>query len=262
MLKTNLTAICRSSQRNRKKESTPLTEAVLMERFANLLTKRSTSRSAIARIVLEELDGLQGRPDLVEIKFQALPSTISLDVLAKSLRSPTKARILSLLRYGAPRRRAFLENSTGFNRQALTRHLEELAKSGLVELHENSTVSLCCPLPWGMTNIVTYEVKLANWRRALQQAFVYRSFSHSVRVVMPSFGAARAKKLRQFFRANGIGLIAVEANGNTRIVIRSRKLRPASRRLYLMAVGAGLSKFLEERRRLHRRIRPESIQSI
>ena len=262
MPKTTLTTLSMSLQTGRSEESPAITESALMDGFIKSLSKISLSHVAANRILLPELDGLQGRPDLVEVHFRALPDAINLDVLAMSLRSPSKAQLIALLRYGAPRSRAYLERFTGFTKQALINHLEELEKSGLVEFHNNSAVSLSCPLPWEMTNIVSYEGKLTNWRRALHQAFGYRSFSHCVWVVMPTSGAEHAKKLKSVFCTNGIGLIAVEGDGSTRIVIRSRKLRPASRRLYVMAVGAGLSKFLDERRRLHRRIRPESIQSI
>ena len=243
-------------------ESPAITEAALLERFAGSLSRGSISRDVNAGILLRELGGLQGRPDLLDVYFRALPISLNLDTLALSLRSPSKARILAPLRYGAPRRRAYLEAFTGFNGQSLTRHLNELEEVGLIEVHETSSVSLTCPLPWEMADIVAYEGKLTNWRRALHQAITYRSFSHRVWVVMPMSGAGNAKKLESVFRANGFGLIAVNEDGTTHIKIRSRKRRPSSRRLYLMAIGAGLSNFLRERRRLHRRIRPESIESI
>ena len=243
-------------------ESPSITEAALLKRFSGSLSRGSNSRDANAGILMRELGGLQGRPDLLDVYFRALPISLNLDTLAVSLRSPSKARVLAPLKYGAPRRRAYLEAFTGFTGQSLTRHLKELRAAGLIEIHKNSSVSLTCPLPWEMADIVAYEGKLTNWRRALHQAMTYRSFSHRVWVVMPMSGAGNAKKLESVFRANGIGLIAVKEDGTTHIEIRSRKRRPSSRRLYLMAIGAGLSTFLRERRRLHRRIRPESIESI
>ena len=220
------------------------------------------SRRSPSRILLPELDGLQGRADLVDAHIQALPGGVSLGVLATSLSSPTKARILAILRHGAPRTRAYLTKFTGLSDHSLGGYVRQLERAGLVEVHSNLAVSLSCPLPWSMVDIVAYEGKLANWRRALHQAIGYRSFSHSVRVVIPAAGAQHAKKLATLFRVNGIGLIAVENDGSTRIEIRSKKRRPASRRLYLMAVGAVLKRFVEQRKRSHRRIRPESIQRI
>ncbi len=243
-------------------DPTPNTEAALVESFKMALHSGMRSRKSPSRILLDELDGLQGRADLVDAHIQALPGAVRLEVLATSLSSPTKARVLAILRYGAPRTRTYLMNFTGLSSHSLGGHIRQLERAGLVRVHSNSTVSLNCPLPWSMVDIVAYEGKLSNWRRALHQAIGYRSFSHSVKVVIPAAGAQHAKKLVTLFRANGIGLISVADDGSTRIEIKSRKRRPASRRLYLMAVGVILKRFIGQKRRSHRRLRPESIQSI
>ena len=220
------------------------------------------SHRASGRILLQELDGLQGRPDLVVANIRALPCGIDLDSFATSLTSPTKARILSLLRYKSPRRRNYLSSYTGISLSRLADHVRELERTGLVAIHRSSSVSLNFPLPWEMVDVATYELKLSNWRRALHQAMCYRSFSHRVWVVMPTTGAHHAQKLKAVFQIQGIGLISVDRDGVTHIEIRGKKRRPASRRLYLMAVGEILKNFLKEGRRLHRRLRPESIQCL
>ena len=218
----------------------PTTESVLTENFIDVLSKKPDCRGPSNRILLDELDGLQGRADLVvaHIDPESLPSVTSLEDLAMTLSSPAKARLLAMLRYGAPRTRPYLARVTGFSDRSLGSYVRQLESVGLVKVHRNSALSLGYRLPWSMVEIETYEMKLYDWRRALQQAMNYRSFSHSVRVVMPASGARCAKKLTKVFRNTGIGLVAVENNGSTRIEIRSRKhRRPASRRLYLMAVG-------------------------
>ena len=234
-----------------------------MEDFVKSLPRGSRSHSSPSRILLRELDGIQGRPDLVDANIRALPCAVDLDTLATVLSSPTKAGLLALLRHRAPRRRTYLEKSTGLSEHSLRGHIRQLETAGLVEVHDNLSVSLSCALPWSMVDIVVYEGKLFNWRRALHQAIGYGTFSHSVWVVMPTNGAEHAERYSKIFNLHGVGLIAVERDGQKRIKIMSKKKRrPTSRRLYLMAVGAVLERFLEEGRRLHRRIRPESIQCI
>ena len=228
--------------------SAPNTESVLTENFKTVLNRRLRSQGSSNRILLDELDGLQGRADLVvaRIDFKALPDVPCLEDLAITLSSPAKARLLAMLRYGAPRTRPYLVRVTGFSESSLVSHIRHLKSVGLARVHGNSSVSLNHRLPWSMVDIETYEIKLYNWRRALHQAMGYRSFSHSVRVVMPPPGARCAKKLTPVFQNTGIGLISVENDGGTRIEIRSKKYRrPASRRLYLMAVGVILNRSLE-----------------
>ena len=219
-----------------------------MMNFEMALHDRSQTNDSPSRMLLRELDGLQGRADLVDARIQELPNTIKLGELATSLRSPTKARLLAALRYRAPRTMAYLARATGLSNHSLGRHVRQLESSGLVKIHGNLAVSLGCRLPWDMVDIVAYEGKLSNWRRALHQALGYRSFSRSVWVVVPASRTRHAKKLATVFQTNGIGLMAIEDDGNMHIEIRSKQhRRPASRRFYLMAVGAVLNRFVEEK---------------
>ena len=237
------------------------TEAALSKRFAASLYSGHGGTREPERILLSELDGLQGRPDLVDAKIVALPGSVNLDSLAACLRSPTKARLLALLKYGAPRRREYLRRLTALSESSLSGHVRNLEESGLVIIQDHGAVSLACPLPWNMVNLVSYEIKISNWRRALHQAIGYRSFAHSSWVVMPKPGAARAEAIESVFLTNGIGLISIGDFGVQKVEIKAKNRQTtASRRLYLMGVGIILSTYLGERRRLHRRLLPESIQ--
>ena len=233
-----------------------------MSSFETGLRNRTEPHLPSIRLLLSEFGGFQGRADLVDARIRALPASISIQALSASLRSPTKARLLATLKRGAPRSKAYLARVTGLSDRSLRNHIGQLEKVGLVRIGNNAAVTLDCPLPSSMVEIVAYEGKLTNWRRALHQATGYRSFSHSVRVVIPHAGAEHARKLTALFRANGIGLISVNPEGRMRTLIRSKKRRPASRKLYLMAVGVVLSRHIEQRRRSHRKLRPEAIQSI
>ena len=245
---TTSSAMSKTSHSPCSEEPTPNTEFSLMMNFEMALLDRSQTPDSTTRILLRELNGLQGRADLVDAHIRALPSTVRPEDLATSLRSPAKARLLANLRYRAPRTRAYLMRATGLSNRSLGGHIRQLESSGLVNVHANLTVSLGCRLPWSMVDIVAYEAKLANWRRALHQALGYRAFSRSVWVVMPTSGARNAKKLANVFSSNGIGLMAIDNEGRIQIEIKSRRhRRPTSRRLYLMAVGAILNEFLGEK---------------
>ena len=237
----------------------PSTESELTEIFKMTLHSAAGRHDSDGRILLHEFDGVRGRPDLVDVSIQVLPFAIESGVLATFLRSPAKASLLAVLRYGASRRREYLTRTTGLSDRSLYDHIGQLAEADLVRVGEDGSVSLGRPLPWSMVDIVAYEAKLSDWRRALRQAIGYRSFSHSVRVVMPVRAAEHARKLAQVFHSNGIGLIAIEENGHSHIKIRSRRQRPSSRRLYLMAVGVALTRYLEKTGKLHPGLGSETI---
>ena len=119
MPKANIASVSLSSQPKHEGASARLTEADLMNGFFKLLSNNTSHPGKAPRLLISELDGIQGRPDLVDIHFRALPDAISLDALAKSLRSPAQARLLALLRYRAPRRREYLKKSLGFYQTSL-----------------------------------------------------------------------------------------------------------------------------------------------
>lgn len=244
----------------RDEQSPVLTEACMMDYFEADLQARWCYHASARPVLIRELEGLQGRADLVvaHVDMHALPDGADLKDLATSLSSATKARILSVLKYRAPRTVAYLKRLTGLSHRSLAKHTRQLSTAGIVELHSNSSVSLACRLPWNMVDIIAYEGKIANIRRALHQAIGYRSFSRSVLIVMPESGAQRAKRLATIFDNNGIGLISLREDGSPRTEIRGRKhRRPASRRLYLMAVGAVLTKLVEEDCHSDTNIKPE-----
>ena len=238
--------------------STPTSEAALVADFERTLRDEIDLENP-RRYVIRELGGIQGRPDLVSAKINDLPSGLNLNDLAYCLRSPKNARILAILRYRARRRLEYIERNTGMPRNVVKRQIRDLEGVGIVTVHGNSSVSLTKPLPWDMLEIVAYETKLKNWRRALQQAIDYRAFSCSVRIVMPDPGARLAKKTEGVFRSHGIGLISIDTHGRQTIKIKSRKRRPSSRRHFLMAVGTVLMEALRKNLDSHASVSSETI---
>jgi hypothetical protein len=68
------------------------------------------------------------------------------------------------------------------------------------------------------TFIVSFELKLKNWKRAATQAFRYKSFSNTCYVVMEKKGAASAISNIDFFRKFNIGLAVFDASDGFEIV--------------------------------------------
>lgn len=60
----------------------------------------------------------------------------------------------------------------------------------------------------GEISIISFELKLTNWRGALTQAFRYRSFSDYSYVVLPAETAQKALENIEMFIRYGIGLIS------------------------------------------------------
>ena len=67
----------------------------------------------------------------------------------------------------------------------------------------------------GDGRLLAFEAKLANWRKALQQAYRASSFAHYSFVVMPSQSSAPARRAAHEFARRGVGLCVVDDSGIT-----------------------------------------------
>jgi hypothetical protein len=66
---------------------------------------------------------------------------------------------------------------------------------------------------WRCGPTTALEMKLRNWKRALTQAFRYRSFAHTTYVVLDAAHARPAIRELERFRRSKVGLITVDQNG-------------------------------------------------
>lgn len=73
--------------------------------------------------------------------------------------------------------------------------------------------------------IIAFEAKLSNWRKAIHQAWRNTSFANQVYVVLPRKHATAAIKNRAEFDARGVGLCVVD-EGGVEVLIRSTINQP------------------------------------
>ena len=165
------------------------------------------------------------------------PTGIDRDT-AGLLQQPTCSRILATLKPEAARREDFLLARSGVAGRTFRRWLLRLLEVGLVRESGKGSYVLGPQFSVPDIEICSFEFKLDNWRRAFYQAKRYRTFSHRVYVVMPPRAAMRvaAEWLAIFERFN-IGLISHDADGSSERILASRKQQPASRDVFIRALG-------------------------
>lgn len=73
--------------------------------------------------------------------------------------------------------------------------------------------------------IIAFEAKLSNWRKAIHQAWRNTSFANQVYVVLPRKHATAAIKNRVEFDERGVGLCVVD-EGGVEVLIRSSLNQP------------------------------------
>lgn len=82
----------------------------------------------------------------------------------------------------------------------------------------------------GAINIVSFELKLTDWKTAIIQAFRYRSFSNKVYVVMPEDTVNRAMAHSEKFDQYGIGLASFNS-GKLSVLVDAQDSEPYSHNL-------------------------------
>ncbi len=177
-----------------------------------------------------------GRADWVWANIVA-PSNQSPQILSGLFEQPACSRILAALRCNAPLGIAGLLMRSGVASRTFRRHLDALIELELVCKDRDDAFSLGPAFRLPKMEICSFEFKLEHWRRALQQAKRYRSFSHRVYVVMPRHAANRALNRAEAFQTFNVGLISHDPGGQSERLILSRKSTPSSPSHFLQAVG-------------------------
>ncbi len=84
--------------------------------------------------------------------------------------------------------------------------------------------------------IITIELKLKNWKRALAQAYKYKSFSDISYVCMDEFNINTVLKHLDMFKKYNIGLITISKNKKVNIIFKPDATKPYAKDLYEKAI--------------------------
>lgn len=153
------------------------------------------------------------------------------------IQNPTCARILSMLKPSAPRRETFLQARCGVSKATFRRSLGQLAEAKLIYSVDDRGYILGEKARLPNAEVVAFEFKLENWKRAFYQATRYRSFAHRVYVVLPSNVAHRCEPMHDAFRVQNIGLLSHDPEAGGLRILPSNKKTPRSRPNYLKAIA-------------------------
>jgi len=158
-----------------------------------------------------------GRPDLLMMTFE--PQVVALTKL-----NTTDKAIITYLRTVGRATLATISERLRLSRRTALRSIASLRKAEIVTFRGDAY--LLRP-KWRavIPDIISVEVKVGNWRKGVMQAVRNRIFVHRSFVALPSDVASRVKSDR-LFQQFGIGILAVDALGEVRIVRRARRSIP------------------------------------
>lgn len=159
-----------------------------------------------------------GIPDLVVVSYEP-------QVFALANVELEDAEILAYLRAAGKARLDTIAERMGGSPSNLTKRLYNLVEAQAV-VSSADTFSLTPVWRQILPEIVTIEIKVANWQRAIEQAARNRIFAHLSFVALPEKVSQRIST-EPALRTLGIGLISVADDGSAVIVRAPRRRRPA-----------------------------------
>lgn len=158
-----------------------------------------------------------GRPDLVVVSCE--PRVYALAQVEMPI-----AQILAYLRVVGRARPETISQRTGQPVDVVIRRLKGLCEVKAVDV--GTDVYALAP-EWRdiLPEIVTIEVKVTDWQKAVAQAGRNRIFSHRSFVALPEFIATRVRR-EPILSKLGIGVLGVDERDEVRIVRPARRHRP------------------------------------
>ena len=159
-----------------------------------------------------------GIPDLILVSYHP-------EVFALAHVDLSDAQILAYLRAVGRAKLETIARRIGASPKTLSRRLEVLVDAAAVFTASESFV--LSPL-WReiLPEIITVEVKVSNWQRALEQAARNRIFAHRSFVALPDKVAQRVRP-EPLFQQLGIGLLSVADDDSVSVLRKPRRRRPS-----------------------------------
>jgi DNA-binding Lrp family transcriptional regulator len=210
--------------------SLPISDPISMPQFR---ARRHGPESLMQDIVAGQIPGLfctspnswtaasvplgAGVPDLVVVSYCP-------QVFALANAELTDAQILAYLRAVGKARLETIAERMGTSPKKLRNRLSCLVDAEAIEISSNS-FSLSPLWRQILPEIITIEVKVSKWQKAIEQAARNRIFAHLSFVALPGAVAHRVRTEPRL-RDLGIGLISVSEDTTATVIKRPRRRQP------------------------------------
>ncbi len=158
-----------------------------------------------------------GLPDLVISSFHR-------QVLALASVELTDAEVLAYLRAVGRAKLDTIAQRMSASKRSVERTLSALVEAQAVTTRED--LFILSPL-WRdiLPEIMTIEVKVSNWQKAVEQASRNRIFAHRSFVALPDRVAERVRE-EELVGKLGLGVLAVSDAGDVRLLRKARRTQP------------------------------------
>lgn len=161
-----------------------------------------------------------GNIDLVEYETTAVNYLNSVQLNA--LKNKENLIVFSLLYKRCPHTLDYISNRSGFNIERVTKILDKLEKIDIIDC-VNNLYTINDNIDFPDIIVKSYEMKLSDLKKAINQAVINKKYSDYSYVVMPYEKYRLCMEYKALFQSCSIGLLLVNDNKVTE-VIRAKKI--------------------------------------
>jgi hypothetical protein len=197
----------------------------------------SAASTQAGDIVLREFETLAGIPDVVGVENRGDRPSVLVEIQGSVGLVNGHAKVMACLSRSRPHTVTYLSSRTRLGSSYVNRLVADLRRVGLAEVTSRGSVQLGATYTLPLVSFTAMEFKLANWRRALAQAVRHQSFADKTVVVMPASKEAVLRNAAEAFRSFGVGSAVFDPTIGLKYVVRPRRRRRRSDRIFLDAVG-------------------------
>jgi len=175
-------------------------------------------------IFLEEVESIQGIPDYIGARIKDIQQCNSFFNTFSNENWMGISKILSCLSYKRGYTVNYILRKTGFNESQLEKMLSQLVNKNILQKDDKNKYFIQKTIVIPQLSIVSFELKIDNWKRALFQAIRYKTFSDYSYIVMPIEKRNILEKNIEIFIANNVGIALYDEKLNImRIMYRAKK---------------------------------------
>ncbi|CCH47859.1 conserved protein of unknown function [Pseudodesulfovibrio piezophilus C1TLV30] len=179
-------------------------------------------------LVLDEVNLGYGIADLVITQY--LPPK---PLMRNNFFSNLHITILELLKNVRSATLPCIEDKTRASKRSINRCVEALIEDAYVSL-ESDVVRLEREYYCSIKNTIAIEAKLKNWKRALNQAYRYKSFSNESYVCLPVSNSRPALNNLHLFKQMEVGLLTLRDCGDLDIIYAPPSEQPISSKMNML----------------------------
>lgn len=181
-------------------------------------------------MLFEEIESMQGIPDYIGVRIKNVQECRNFLNTFSNENWFSISKILSCLSYKRGYTLNHILKKTGIAEHQLEKMLLQLVRKKILNQDDKNKYMINDSTVIPHIDVISFELKMENWKRALFQSIRYKTFSDYVYIVMPIEKQKLLEKNIEIFISNNIGIALYDEKLEAlKIMVRPKKNQKKSK---------------------------------